>query len=68
MKKIITTVIALLVMGSVSFAQDAAKPAPKKAKAATSEKKMDAKKADPKAGTAAEKPKASKAKAPAKAN
>jgi len=30
MKKVITSVVALLVMGSVSFAQDAAKPAPAK--------------------------------------
>ena len=38
MKKIITSVVALLVMGSVSFAQDAAKPAPAK-KAATKDAK-----------------------------
>ncbi len=44
MKKIITSVVALLVMGSVSFAQE--KKAEKKAPAKTeakSEKKMDSK-------------------------
>ena len=44
MKKVITSVVALLVMGSVSFAQDAAKTAPAKKKTASkTETKMDAK-------------------------
>jgi len=59
MKKIITSVVALLVMGSVSFAQDAAKPAkakmPAKAKttaaAPKAESKMAPKAAAPKAST-----------------
>ena len=44
MKKVITSVVALLVMGSVSFAQDAAKKAPaKKTAAKAAPAKTDAK-------------------------
>ena len=62
MKKIITTVVALTVMGSVSFAQDAAKTAPKKkaaakteATSAKSDGKMTAKKSDSKMDAAGNK-------------
>ncbi len=57
MKKIITSVVALLVMGSASFAQDAAKKAPAKKADSKMAPAKDAKAAPAKAKAA---PKADK--------
>ena len=61
MKKVITSVVALLVMGSVTFAQDAAKKAPAKKTAAKAAPAKDAKAAPAKDAKAAAPAKAKKA-------
>jgi len=62
MKKLSIVAALLFAFGTITFAQDAAKPADKKAAPAKTEKKADAKKTDKKA---AAKPAADKKAAPA---